>query len=728
MKRNSGEMDTEEDVLVGVFAGLGGVFVLSAFIYLNCYHEYEPVSGRHPVVRFVLKSSFKVLVLISILLLGVYLTPFVMRSPLRVRLDTTSAQDTSNVLLQNIADAIEESGLRRRRSAEKSMRVVATDLDVRGLSAARDNVGVWGTNGTVVRQLKVDENGRAEVNVVNTPTVTLAGGTITGTVSAGDAGTGVKPVLVGGTESNGTLRGVRVDSSGRIEISGTISATDLDVALTAASDSLTVYGSDDGGTTQRVIKTDAAGKLLVDGSAVTQPVSGTVTVNAGTGPFSVDAVDLDTRDLAPGTDGVLSYGSDDGGTTARVIKTDENGNLDVNIVSGGGAATSPVTSAYRTTANLFASTVPSDDGSTTITVASGEGGSFPAAPFYIRINNEFLQVTARDGDVLTVTRGVLNSTAVIHAADSIVAEVYDSTVLTLDGYTEVITKIACSHNLQLKFTWYDDSLGANKVRELNPPYTAPLYDFLSAPAFAPYVRYMASKTTAGTTTSLFFETEFSKTAISPQLLTLGSTVFSGMVSVVTRSVLVAQKADDSFTNIKATDNDELFTNTLASNRACTAFMVFSTSTTSPVTFFYGLVDLSDTTNYCHDETAKIVIDWIQTDVVVQTGSYIVDVYVGYFTSTSNVKPFVKLNYAAQGGGNAEVQYIDKFKSFQPGGIDTSRITSSVNIAFPTPGTITAPSGISFTPGIGDIVFIVDVTTSETSDIFKGSVTLGYHSQ
>ncbi len=64
----------------------------------------------------------------------------------------------------------------------------------------------------------------------------------------------------------------------------TVSATNLDIRdLTSASDSILIYGSDDGGTTKRVIKTDSGGAVQVDVESIgTVTITGTVTANAGT--------------------------------------------------------------------------------------------------------------------------------------------------------------------------------------------------------------------------------------------------------------------------------------------------------------------------------------------------------------------------------------------------------------------------------------------------------------
>jgi hypothetical protein len=57
---------------------------------------------------------------------------------------------------------------------------------------------------------------------------------------------------------------------------------------------------------------------------------------------------------------------------------------------------------------------------TTLTLNTGQGASFPAAPFYISCDYEVMICTAKVGDVFTVTRGADNTIAAIHAAGSLV--------------------------------------------------------------------------------------------------------------------------------------------------------------------------------------------------------------------------------------------------------------------------------------------------------------------
>lgn len=96
-----------------------------------------------------------------------------------------------------------------------------------------------------------------------------------------------------GTQSGGVLT-VQGDPSGTpIPVSGSITATNPSIGVTGAAvpaDATMVGGSD--GTNLRAVKVSSTGVVSVDGSATTQPVSGTVTANAGTGTFAVSAASL----------------------------------------------------------------------------------------------------------------------------------------------------------------------------------------------------------------------------------------------------------------------------------------------------------------------------------------------------------------------------------------------------------------------------------------------------
>lgn len=125
--------------------------------------------------------------------------------------------------------------------------------------------------------------------------------TDTGNIAAGYATEGSalgSGVLLQGDD--GTDRtNVLVDVAGHLQVdvlsapSTTVTASDLDIrSLTSASDSVLVYGSDDGGTTKRVIETDSGGAVAIQDGGNTITVDGTVTANLAAGSNNIGDVDV----------------------------------------------------------------------------------------------------------------------------------------------------------------------------------------------------------------------------------------------------------------------------------------------------------------------------------------------------------------------------------------------------------------------------------------------------
>lgn len=103
--------------------------------------------------------------------------------------------------------------------------------------------------------------------------------------------------------------------------------------------------------TSEVIVEPGTSPLVVDGSGVTQPVSGTVTANAGTGPFPV---------------------SDNGGSLT----------VDGTVaVSGSVAVTGPLTDAQlrATPVNVFSTPTPASSSTVTLVTATGSNITLLAA-------------------------------------------------------------------------------------------------------------------------------------------------------------------------------------------------------------------------------------------------------------------------------------------------------------------------------------------------------------
>jgi len=147
--------------------------------------------------------------------------------------------------------------------------------------------------------------------------------TVDGTVTA-NAGTGPWPV----TDNSGSLT---VDNSTLSVVGGGLEATALRVTL--ASDSTGVVSVDDGGGALTVDGTVAvSGTVTVDGSGVTQPVSGTVTANLG----ATDNAVLDT--IETNTDSLTVVGGGLEATALRVTIANDSTGV-VSIDDNGGSVT-----------------------------------------------------------------------------------------------------------------------------------------------------------------------------------------------------------------------------------------------------------------------------------------------------------------------------------------------------------------------------------------------------
>lgn len=128
--------------------------------------------------------------------------------------------------------------------------------------------------------------------------------TISGTVTA-NAGTGT--FTVSGTTFDGVLKDGVGDTteanvtSGRLHVDGSGVTQPVSGTVTANAGTGTFFDGiirdGTGDTTQANV---TSGRLNVDGSGVTQPVSGTVTANAGTGNFGVNQVQIGGVSISTG--------------------------------------------------------------------------------------------------------------------------------------------------------------------------------------------------------------------------------------------------------------------------------------------------------------------------------------------------------------------------------------------------------------------------------------------
>jgi hypothetical protein len=131
--------------------------------------------------------------------------------------------------------------------------------------------------------------------------------------------------------------GAVVISSG--SVNATCTATDLDVRdLTSATDSIAIYGSDDGGTTKRIIKTDSGGAIQVDLEVAS------VTANAGT--------NLNTSALALETGGNLATIAGDTTSIDGKITACDTGSIAGTVTANAGTNLNTSALALETGGNL----------------------------------------------------------------------------------------------------------------------------------------------------------------------------------------------------------------------------------------------------------------------------------------------------------------------------------------------------------------------------------------
>lgn len=223
----------------------------------------------------------------------------------------------------------------------------------------------------------------------------------------------------------------------------------------------------------------------------------------------------------------------------------------------------------------------------------------------------------------TVVRGAFGSTAAAHAAEAVVGEVYDSGILTLDGYTQVATKMNCSTTAQTRFEWYTDSYGSDSIRTLSltyPPAGGVVgdYDYLAAPAFGTYTRYIIANTdSAGNpTTDLYFETEFYTKSISAQILTVNSTIIGAMTTNLTRSVIVGKQPDGDYVNLPADGSGFSSTSNLLASTTLNNGSVLSAGATS--------MTVASDPGYSVGDYVRIEDEYIKITVVSATPAFTIE--------------------------------------------------------------------------------------------------------
>jgi hypothetical protein len=140
--------------------------------------------------------------------------------------------------------------------------------DATGTTVPANAAFVAGTDGTDTRAIKTDASGELQVDMLTAPSASATGAGVPAQATYLGAS-------VGGTLTGlvATANGLKVDGSAVTQpVSGTVSVTGVATETTLS----TLNGKVPSGLTV------ASTRLLTDGSGVTQPVSGTVTANLGT--------------------------------------------------------------------------------------------------------------------------------------------------------------------------------------------------------------------------------------------------------------------------------------------------------------------------------------------------------------------------------------------------------------------------------------------------------------
>lgn len=382
-------------------------------------------------------------------------------------------------------------------------------------------------------------------------------------------------------------------------------------------------------------------------------------------------------------------------------------------------------SAFRTTTNLGGSTLTvSMTDTTPSTIKVTDATSFDTSG-YIYIGSEFLQFANKSGNNLDiVARGLYGTDASSHSIADTVGEAYDSGLLLLDGYTQVATKYKSSNTAQLRFQWYTDSTASQTLRTLAPQYNVPdLYDFLSAPNFGPYVRYVWGNTVSMGTSDFYFETDFTTQPISAQILTLDSGLFGSMTSNLGRNIIAGKTGAGSYINAGITDDGELFTNTLASDRQTQATYAAGTLTGKT---YVVLVDLSAQINTGHASLDNIAITCNFT-----TNNSSSTIKIGVITRVDGTNADISYLITAPFSAANANTFLSYINNFQPSAarfeVDSgvlvraftndTETTTGVN----TGATLASPNGV-VTPAVGDIV----ISFGHTGNDYNANVSCVYH--
>ncbi len=126
---------------------------------------------------------------------------------------------------------------------------------------------------------------------------------------------------------------------------------------------------------------------------------------------------------------------------------------------------------------------------------------------------------------------------------------YDSGVFSLIGVRQVQTSVLSDVDGTIVIDFVEDSAGADILRTLTIPYTGGSgYQFFSAPAFTPYVRYRFTADETGQS-DFYFATKLLEGSLSPQILGADAFISSSMTAQLARSILVGKTSGGAYENV-----------------------------------------------------------------------------------------------------------------------------------------------------------------------------------
>jgi len=159
--------------------------------------------------------------------------------------------------------------------------------------------------------------------------------------------------------------------------------------------------------------------------------------------------------------------------------------------------------------------------------------------------------------------------------------VYESGIISTDGYTQIETELVSDQPGVVTGTWYADAEGTQVIRTFMRPYSASdagNYVYFSAPVFGPYLKYQYSN---GTTpqTEFYFALRYLNQPISGQILGLTDFIPTNVVANLGRNVLVGQDNSKNFRNVPVDAHGDIRVNV---HEPLTAFGELRTAELTPI--------------------------------------------------------------------------------------------------------------------------------------------------